>query len=1086
MPDTPPVSRRYGRWLLAVAALVVAVLAVVLLVQGGPGSSSQPWDSQPEVFQVDRLDPTVRTVPLADAQAALLRDEEGSPWLSSLNGDWRFQWAPSLSEASADFMDPATSVSSWDTVQVPHNWQLDGFGDPDNGDLIYLNEAHPWQGYEEIVPPTIPTQGASIGSYRRTFEVPQPWQERRIVLAFAGVKSAFTVWVNGQEVGYSEDSYTPAEFDITDAVTAGENVVAVQVHRWSDGSWLENQDMIDLSGIFRDVELYAVPDVHVDDYTVRTALDEQFRDAVVTADLDIVRYRGSAPADAVRVTLHDAEGGAIGSAGADLEFDDRARAELEIAVADAQLWSAESPYLYTLVVELLDGATVIETLSTAVGIREFEIVDGLMQLNGMPLDIKGMNRGEMHPDLGQAMTEEVMRQDLVMMRQHGITAVRTAHYPAHPTLYRLADEIGMYVMDEANIESHELRPFPGNSPPWAAAVADRVASMFERDKNHPSVLWWSLGNEAAGGQMFADAADWLRAQDPTRLVHYQDDPSVADIEGVFYPLNEQIAQRAAQPGDKPWIMTEYQHAMGNSLGGIEQDWAIVDSAPHLQGGFVWDWADQAIRLPVAGGVDGLPIGPDIDLDQTYFSYGGDWGDYPTDGGFSINGVVLPDRTPQPELEDLAAVYAPLELVDAAPDASRIQVRNEHLFTDLSAFDVSWTREVNGQVVDAGELDAALPPGQTGWIELPVTAPQAPPAGALHTVTVSAALAQDTTWARAGHVVARMQLTPDWGSPAGAALVSPDLPPVELTSTEDSITVTGSDFSVSFDATTGLMREYLASGRELLAQGPQPDFWRAPTQNDVINGLASDTVWRDNSQGLATPEADTGVGITDVQAQQLNEATVRLDISGAIVRFPRSDYTMTIWVLGSGDVVVESSLAPVDTPGEIPLVGTQFTVPGEFDTLTWLGAGPHPTWRDRDAGAVLGRWSSPVADQFFAHVVPQASGNHTDVRWLSLTDASGAGLLISAAGPALEAGALPFSEAAIESARHPYEVEPDGLIHVSVDAAQQGVGVTWLDTALPQFTVNRDQPHTVTYVLSPLVAEQDADALAARVWQEPEG
>ncbi|MFV0254170.1 MAG: glycoside hydrolase family 2 TIM barrel-domain containing protein [Beutenbergiaceae bacterium] len=1070
-------------WIGISALLIAAVVAAIILIPGRVTGGSGPWDSQPEVFEVGRLEATTRTVPLA-ADAALEMDEANSPWLTSLNGDWSFTWSPSLEQAPSDFMDPQSSVADWDTVQVPHNWQLDGYGDAETGDIVYLNERHPWQGYERIEPPAIPTHGASIGSYRRDFEIPDDWQDRRIVLAFAGVKSAFTVWVNGEEVGYSEDSYTPAEFDVSGAVNPGQNTVAVQVHRWSDGSWLENQDMIDLSGIFRDVEIYAVPGVHVDDYTIGTELDDEHRNAVVSARFDIARYAEDAEADRLRMSLHGPDDAVIGSAETELRLDgETTTTDLAIEVPDAELWSAENPALYTLVIELLDGDQPVETLASAVGIREFGIVDGLMNLNGMPLDIKGMNRGEMHPDLGQAMTEEVMRADLIMMRQHGITAVRTSHYPAHPALYRLADEIGMYVMDEANIESHELRPFPGTAPEWGPAVADRITSMYERDKNHPSVLWWSLGNEAAGGQMFADAADWLRTQDPSRLVHYQDDPSVADIEGVFYPLNEQIAQVAATERDRPWIMTEYQHAMGNSLGGIAQDWAIVESAPYLQGGFIWDWADQAIRLPIDGGLAGLPLPEGYDPQQTYFSYGGDWGDYPSDEGFSLNGVVLPDRTPQPELFDLAAVYAPFDLLDSAPDGSAIQVRNENLFTDLSAFDITWTREVNGQPVEQGELTAALPAGQTGWIDLPVTAPADAPAGAVHTVTVSIALARETTWAEAGHVVAAMQFSPQWPSIDGPPLDG-GASPVQVNQADDVIEVTGADFSVAFDAGTGQITDYTAGGRTLLEQGPRPDFWRAPTQNDTFNGLASNTMWRVASAGLGPADADEGVAITDVQAQVIDASTVRIDIDGALVPSPQLPYSMTVWVLGSGDLVIESTLAAASAPGEIPLVGTQFSVPADLDTLTWLGAGPHETWRDRDAGALLGRWSSPVAEQFFGQVVPQATGNHTQVRWLSLTGPDGAGLLVSATGPALEASALPVTETAIESARHPYQVESDGAIHVSVDEAQQGVGVTWSDTALPPFVVNRDVPHTVTYVLSPLTLGQDPDVLAARTWQEP--
>nr|WP_284327949.1 glycoside hydrolase family 2 TIM barrel-domain containing protein [Demequina litorisediminis] len=442
--------------------------------------------------------------------------------------------------------------------------------------------------------------------------------------------------------GLQRGQYAPAEFDVTDAVVPGANVVAVRVHRWSDGSWLENQDQIDLSGIFRDVELYSTPSTYLDDHTVTTEVADGGATATVTFAAEVAG--ASAAGATLTATLYDPDGVEVVST-----TTSGATPTGVLEVRSPSLWTAETPSLYSLVYELADAdGTVTETLGTRVGIREFAIVDGVMTLNGRPLDIKGVNRGEMHPDVGQAMTEEIMRADLTAMKRANITAVRTSHYPAHPLLYALADEIGLYVMDEANVESHDQRPFPGDSPAWSAAVLDRVTSMYERDKNHASVLWWSLGNEAGSGQVFQDAADWLRDADPTRLVHYQDDSSVADIDGVFYPSVSDVRERAEQTTGRPWIMTEYQMVMGNAVAGMTEYWDAIDSNPEMQGGFIWDWADQAIRVPLDGGFAALPLGETADVD-TYLSYGGDWGDGATDGGFSLNGLVNPDRVAQPSL-----------------------------------------------------------------------------------------------------------------------------------------------------------------------------------------------------------------------------------------------------------------------------------------------------------------------------------------------------------------------------------------------------------------------------------------------------
>uniref|UniRef100_UPI0007820881 glycoside hydrolase family 2 TIM barrel-domain containing protein n=1 Tax=Demequina pelophila TaxID=1638984 RepID=UPI0007820881 len=1041
-------------------------------------------------------------------------------WLLSLNGTWSFRWSPDARTASTEFADPAVSVEGWDTVEVPHHWQLDGYGDEETGGIVYLDTVYPWDGYGEVAPPALPDQGLSVGSYRREVEVPATWGGRRTILAFQGVKSAFTVWVNGEEIGYSEDSFTPAEFDVTHALVPGANTIAVHVHRWSDGSWLENQDMIDLSGIFRDVELYSVPITHLDDHTVTTELGEDLARATVTAEAVVTRAvatdqqaegtaadaaaaaapgSDAAPGDTLRATLHSPDGEPVATAQVALASSpDTLTPSLELDVPDPRLWSAEDPALYTLVYEILDGDDVIETVAERIGLREFGIVDGLMTLNGMPLDIKGVNRHDTHPDVGQAMTEGQLREDLELMRRHNITAVRTAHYPAHPALYRLADELGMYVMSEANLESHDLRPFPGDAPEWTAAVLDRVESMYQRDKNHASVLWWSLGNEVGPGPVFAQAADWLREVDPGRLVHFQEDSSVADVDGVFYPYLSQIEERAAAGGDKPWLMTEYQIAMGNSLGGIAEFWEVIDSVPDLQGGFVWDWADQSIRLPIGQGVEGLPLDPALAPEDTYFSYGGDWGDYPHDGAFATNGLVLPDRTVQPELIDLAAVYAPVELVDADLLAGTVTLRNEHLFTDLAALDASWALEVGGIAVDGGVLDVALPAGETGDIAVPVERPAGLAAGSEAWVTVSFALAEDAAWAPAGHRVAAIQAAVPWaveGADAGddaaagngaevaggegtsdaeattgaeatteAAIASV---PLEVTETAAAIEVAGDGFSVAIDRATGEISSFAAHGRELLTGGPALDFWRAPTQNDLYNRLADDASrWRE-----ASPEP------LAVEVTRTGADAVTVEVDGGLAGVGDRAYSVAYTVTAAGDVLVEAALSDSNRDGEIPAVGMRMTLPGELDQVAWFGLGPHETWSDRSAGALVGRWSLGVEDMFFPYVQPQATGSRTDVRWMALTDESGAGLVVSALEDTFAATALPFSEAAIEAARHPHDLVADGETHLTIDGAQQGLGVGWGERALPQYTVAADAAQSVGFVLRALEAGEDPAQVA---------
>lgn len=1051
-----------SRRLIVVVAGVAAAVAGAAVALLALGDRATAWSGTPEVYQVNRLDPTVRTVPVEDATAVLKlgahEAEEVSPWRLDMDGEWAFRWSPSVDDASLDFTDPATDVADWDTVEVPHQWQLDGYGDPETGDLAYLDARYPWDGYGEISPGETPSEGASVGSYRREVTVPEDWDGRRVVLAFQGVKSAFTVWVNGVEIGYSEDSYAPAEFDVTEAMWPGSNTVAVLVHRWSDGSWLENQDMIDLSGIFRGVDLYATLPTYIRDHTITTDVADELGSATVAAEAEVVDAV-DAPGDSLRATLVDADGAAVGEDVAGLVDGGGSivGARVAIEVPDARLWSAEDPYLYTLIYEILDGDTVVETVATRVGIREFGIVDGLMTLNGRPLDIKGVNHHDSHADTGQAVTEEQLREDLTLMRQHNITAVRTSHYPASPDLYRLADEIGLYIMSEANLETHGLRPFPDGATEWDAAVLDRIVAMQERDKNHASVLWWSLGNEIGPGEVFARGADLLRELDPTRLVHFQEDSSIADVDGIFYPTLAELEETAAAGATgRPWLMTEYQNALGNSLGGIEQFWRVIDSADFMQGGFVWSWADQAVRLPIDGGVAALPVGDDAPADSTFLSYGRDWGDYPSDGAFELTGLVSADRQVQSELVDLAAVYAPVELVDTDLGAGRIRIRNEHLVTDLADLDATWVLEADGVTVDGGPLEVALPAGETGWIDLPVSEPSAPVPGATYRVTVTFALAEGSAWAPAGHGVAALQATMPWETGEVPVAVAPG--PLEAVESVDSIEIADDGFSATVDRATGALTSYVIDGRELLAGPTHPDFWRAPTQDDQMNGtLDAQARWRDAGDALTDVTVDVARSSADVAVITV-AATVPL--GGGI------PYGLTYTVSGDGSIGIEATLGAAPELRSVPAVGLEIPLVGDLGRLEWLGAGPHATWPDRDAGALTRWWESTVEEQVEPFAKPQAMGNLTGVERLTLTDASGTGLAVTAVGEAFQASTLPFTEAAIEAAAHPFQIARDGAVHLTLDAAQQGLGTSW-GVQPDHMVVPADVPHRLAVTLEPV-------------------
>ncbi len=558
------------------------------------------WNNNPEIFEVNREPAHATLMPYDTVELALDGVRENSPYYESLNGDWHFNWSENPAARPVDFYKNDYDVSDWDKIKVPSNWQMEGYGAP-----IYTNITYPWTGVENPEPPNAPTEFNSVGSYRQTFTVPENWDERQVFISLQGVESAFYIWINGEKVGYSEDSFTPAEFDLTEYLQEGENTVAIEVYRWSDGSWLEDQDFIRLSGIFRDVYLYSTPKVHIRDFTVTTDLDDQYQDATLGVEVDVTNYwESAAETHQVEAMLYDQEQNSV--LNEPITLDAAFDGEHEVTIKEEQLiqdplkWSAEKPHLYTLVLSLKDDTgALIETESTRVGFREFEIIDGQMAINGEPIMFKGFNRHEIDPDRGRVISEESMLEDIQLMKQFNVNAVRTSHYPNDSRFYELADEYGLYIVDEANLESHGVRDtLPASDPQWAEASLDRMKSMVERDKNHPSVLIWSLGNEAGTGDNFSRMADWTRANDPTRLVSYEGDNRWTDVESRMYASVDFVEEYGESGNQKPFYLVEYAHAMGNSVGNLQEYMDAFEAYPNLQGGFIWDWVDQGLRWPV--------------------------------------------------------------------------------------------------------------------------------------------------------------------------------------------------------------------------------------------------------------------------------------------------------------------------------------------------------------------------------------------------------------------------------------------------------------------------------------------------------
>jgi beta-galactosidase/beta-glucuronidase len=1004
----------------------------------------------------------------ADEQTALSGDREASPYFKLLNGDWRFDWAPTPDSAPDGFYREDFDAGAWNTIAVPGNWQLQGYGRP-----IYVNWGYtfPQNGVPRVDPRVvknyplqpIPDDDNPTGSYLRTFALPESWDGRRVFILFEGVDSAFHLWVNGQEVGYSQDSRLPAEFDITPYVRPGENTLAVRVYRYSDGSYLEDQDMWRLSGIYRDVYLWAAPPIHVRDFFVRTELDAAYEDATLKVTAKVCNYgEQDAEGHTLELALFDNANQRMPTCGRGesatevaVKAGGEVSLDLEQTVANPKKWSAEHPHLYTLLITLKDAAgQVLEVERCSVGFRQIEVKDGQVHINGVPVLFKGVNRHEHDPDTGHTVSVASMAEDILLMKRFNFNAVRTCHYPDDPRWYDLCDRYGIYLIDEANLETHAVVEKLSNDPSWAAAFVDRGARMIERDKNHPSVVMWSLGNESGSGPNHAAMAGWMHDYDPTRLVHYEgatgwggrytgpEDAPYVDVVSVMYPTLEKLDQLAQIPGEpRPIVMCEYAHAMGNSCGNLREYWEAVEKHARFQGGFIWDWADQGIRQVTPNG-------------EEWFAYGGDFGDAPNDGPFCLNGVVFPDRRIQPAMWECKKVQQPVKVEPVDLLAGEVRIVNGYHFSDLSHLDIAWDLVADGEVVQEGRLPRLdTPPGGSAVVKIPFARPELKP-GTEYWLALSFTLAQDSPWAEAGHEVAWEQFQVAFDVPQAPSLRVADMPALEMEETEVGVTVRGVDFRLVFDSQTGTLASWQHAGRELLARGPLLNAWRALTDNDRGG-------WRGRSvdDWLAAGLDRLQHQVRAVEANQVQPQVARIAVSSRVCAPGRADgfdcaYTYTVY--GSGDVVLETHVTPVGTLPHLPRVGLQLALPGGYETFTWYGRGPHESYVDRKAGAQVGVYAGSVDEQYVPYVVPQENGNKADVRWVALTDADGAGLLVVGES-SLEVSAHHFTTQDLEKAQHTYELERRDEITLNLDHKQSGLGgASCGPFTLPQYLISPEE------------------------------
>jgi beta-galactosidase len=1234
---------------------LIVMLSLVLL---GTGAKAAPdWENE-QVIGINKEPARATGLPFADRAAAIKGDWAGSPWHKSLNGQWKFHWSPEPSKRPVDFYKSDFDVSKWDDIPVPSNWQIHGYGTP-----VYTNITYPFKKDPPRVmgePPADYTnydERNPVGSYRRTFTVPHDWKGRELFIQFDGVDSAFYLWINGEKVGYSQGSRTPAIFNITRYVKGGENVLAAEVYRYCDGSYLEDQDFWRLSGIFRDVFLWSAGQVHIRDFWAKVDLVNGYRDGMLQVEMGINNFSDRVIDCSVEAELLDSSGKRVtGFTLNDIAANPGANSQIvspRVAVANAAKWSAEQPNLYRLVLTLKQGrrrdARVVEVTGCDVGFRKVEILNGQLLVNGKAVLIKGVNRHEHDPVTGHYVTEESMVRDITLMKQFNVNTVRTSHYPDCPRWYELCDKYGLYVIDEANIEAHAAREL-ASDPRWKKAHLERTVRMVHRDKNHPCIIIWSLGNEGGNGSNYVTTSSWIRSFDPSRPVHFEQagQGTNTDIICWMYPSIEGIVRYAKENPSRPLIMCEYAHAMGNSVGNLQDYWDAVEEYPVLQGGAIWDWVDQGLlkdvpnveyarvrdrssskvggtvlgkidgeglhgavavdecealnltgaftleaevkgartssqycpiiskgdhqyllryggrdlnftvfpgrweglyvryaetgltdgwnrltavftgktsllyvngkevgRLAVSGPirsssypvnigrnsevtqrVSNLPIrsariysralnadevaDPDrrnnnglvLDMDLTvvtgetlgnnprgikkFFAYGGDYNDKPNDGNFCCNGLVQPDRRPNPHLWEVKKVYQNVKVTPVDIAAGKVSVYNKFFFTNLNQFECTWMLRSDGRVVETDSLGRIdLGPQENKQVGILFKTRR----GGELLLTVYFKLAGDESWAEKGHIVAWDQMAVNGAGGKSKASGSRGSG-LKLVTESASYMVEGRGFSAAISRESGALTSLKYDRQEVLAEPLVPNFWKVPNDNQYRNNYQGRLgQWRNAAAGrkvvsVDADRSDGGIVIT---------AKMKLPVNDA-------DYSVVYEIFGDGQIRVKADYQPL--PGKnmplMPRVGMTFAVPKNMDGVTWYGRGPQETYWDRKTGGEIAVYESTVEDMVFAYIRPQDTGNRTDTRWFSIVDSRGRGVKVTGDSPA-SFSVWPYELADLEQAGHDYDLPRREMNRVFVDYKLHGIGGdnSWGARTHQEYTIAGDKAYSLGFVISPV-------------------
>ena len=1030
----------------------------------------EDWEN-PKMFDQNKEAPHTTLMPFKNVQDALTQKRNQSVFYKSLSGTWKFNWVRKPDDRPKDFYKTDFDVSKWNNIPVPSNWELEGFGVP-----IYVNHQYEFADYKAPVskeiefvdkvfpknPGQVPHDYNPVGSYRRTFTIPETWDGRQIFIQFGAVKSAMYIWVNGHKVGYSQGSKTPAEWDLTKYLVKGENVLALEVYRWSDGSYLECQDFWRISGIERDVFLYSTPKVRIRDYFVNASLDSNYENGILSLDVDITNHTKNLRSGNFEVEYRvlDSEDKLIANESKKAIINKKGKLKLTFnkEIEQPKKWTAETPNLYSLVVLLKDKkGNATEVVSSKIGFRKIEIKDAVFYINGVATLIKGVNRHEHDQFKGHVVSEEGMMKEIALMKQFNINAVRNSHYPTDERFYDLCDKYGLYITDEANIESHGMyygeRSLAKNAE-WKEAHLDRNIRMVERDKNHPSVIVWSMGNEAGDGENFTAVYKWIKDRDPSRPVHYERAimGKNTDLFCPQYPGVAYLKSYASKKQIKPMIISEYSHAMGNSNGNLVDLWDVIyqDGSTQLQGGYIWDWIDQALVKTDENG-------------KLFWAYGGDYGKgLPTDNNFVINGIISADYTPHPAIWEVKYAYQYVRFYAENLDKGSFKIKNFHDFIDLKDYQIKWTVSENGKQINSGILaNFNLKAKQSKLVNLPI-AMLNKKAGAEYFVDFSVVLKIDKPFKTKGFEVAREQFQL-------ASLPTNTKPEakhakLKLKDKTDLISIIGENFEIQFEKSNGILSSYQIAGKELIQKGFSLNFWRAPNDNDKESNILKRLgVWQKVSK---SPDLTEIVSTQNKLGQVVVKSTYHLPKVN-------SNQTVEYTITGDGKVSITTAIEIGNEKlPDMPRFGMRFELPVNFDNLEYFGRGPNENYIDRNRSAFVGRYTSKVADQYFNYVRPQENGYKTEVRYFDLRNQDGLGIRISGQ-PLVGFSALhnpieDFDLTSNDDYRHLNDIVKKDGVFVNVDLRMMGVAGdnSWGATPYAQYSVPA-KDYSFTFYLEPI-------------------